>query len=61
MAYAGYKPSVALTGLYQGTSVGKNHLGAWDDNTQWTLVLNIKGNFFDGLITPAKVKEEKAK
>ncbi len=60
MAYAGYKPSVALIGSYQGRSLGKYDPGAWDDNTQWILKLDVKGNFFDGLITPAKVGEMKA-
>ncbi len=60
MAYEGFKPSVALTGSYQGTSVGKYDPGAWSDNKEWTLVLDIKGNLFDGFVTPAKVKEAKA-
>jgi outer membrane protein len=60
MAYAGYKPSIALTASYQGTSIGKNDPGAWGDNTRWLMVLNIKGNFFDGSITPAKVEEAQA-
>lgn len=60
MAHAGYKPSVALTGSYQGASIGENDPGAWGDHTQWMLVLNIKGNFFDGFVTPAKVEEAKA-
>ncbi len=60
MAYAGYKPTAALVGTYQGSSVGEYDPNNWNDNKQWTLALNIKGNFFDGLVTPAKVGEAKA-
>jgi outer membrane protein TolC len=60
IAYAGYKPTVALVGTYQGSSVGDYNPGNWNDNKQWTLVLDIKGNFFDGFVTPAKVGEAKA-
>jgi outer membrane protein len=59
MAYAGYKPTVTLTGSYQGTAFGYDP-GSWSDNKAWTLTLDIKGNFFDGLGTPAKIKEKKA-
>jgi outer membrane protein len=60
MADAGYKPAMALTASYQGTSIGKIDPGAWGDHTRWTLMLNIKGNFCDGGVTPAKVEEAKA-
>jgi outer membrane protein len=60
MADVGYKPAMALTASYQGTSIGKIDPGAWGDHTRWTLMLNIKGNFFDGGVTPAKVEEAKA-
>lgn len=60
MAAAGYKPTVALVGTYVGSSVGDYDPGNWSDNKQWTLGLDIKGNFFDGLLTPAKVGEAKA-
>jgi outer membrane protein len=60
MADAGYKPAMALTASYQGTSIGKIDPGAWGDHTRWTLMLNIKGNFCDGGVTSAKVEEAKA-
>ncbi len=60
MAYAGYKPTVALVGTYQGSSVGEYDANNWDDTKQWILTLDIKGNFFDGFQTPAKVGEAKA-
>jgi outer membrane protein len=60
MAYAGYKPTVALVGTYQGSSAGEYDPNNWDDNKQWILTLDIKGNFFDGFQTPAKVGEAKA-
>lgn len=60
MAYAGYKPTVVLVGAYEGTSVGEYDPSNWNDSKQWTLVLDIKGNFFDGFVTPAKVGEAKA-
>ncbi len=60
MAYAGYKPTVALVGTYQGSSMGEYDSGNWSGNKQWTVVLDIKGNFFDGFATPAKVGEAKA-
>ncbi len=60
LATAGYKPTVALVGTYQGSSVGGYDPGNWNDSKQWTLALNIKGDFFDGFLTPAKVGEVKA-
>jgi outer membrane protein TolC len=59
MAYAGYKPTVAIVGTYEGVSYGEIDPGAWKDNSAWTLVLDVKGNFFDGFITQAKISAAK--
>ena len=63
MAYAGYKPKVSLTASLGGASLGySTQLGfdwAQDLTKNWTLLLNVSGNFFDGFKTPSAVSQAK--
>ncbi|HBF38301.1 MAG TPA: hypothetical protein DDW50_13385, partial [Firmicutes bacterium] len=63
MAYAGYKPKVNLTASLGGSTLdNQTNLGtdwAGDMTKDWTLMMNVTGNFFDGFKTPSLVSQAK--
>jgi outer membrane protein len=59
MAYAGYKPKVNLTGQLGGSSLDYSQKLGMDWDMDWTMILSITGNFFDGFKTPAAVAQAK--